>query len=97
MNKYICIKPLFDIKLGDIVEVKAHSTILLSWVVEAAISDNLTFYFTVDLGTLSAHFKSFENGSESVPATLICNHTWKNYEGFTERYQYCEKCDEKKV
>ena len=25
-----------------------------------------------------------------------CNHQWKLYEGFTNSYQYCEKCDQKK-
>ncbi len=24
-------------------------------------------------------------------------HTWKEYVGFTERYEYCETCDEKKA
>lgn len=26
----------------------------------------------------------------------ICNHSWKSYQGFSENYEYCEKCDEKK-
>lgn len=25
-----------------------------------------------------------------------CNHSWKNYIGFTDKYEYCEKCNEKK-
>lgn len=25
-----------------------------------------------------------------------CNHSWKSYQGFSENYDYCEKCDEKK-
>lgn len=25
-----------------------------------------------------------------------CNHSWKSYQGFSENYDYCEKCDIKK-
>jgi hypothetical protein len=25
-----------------------------------------------------------------------CDHAWKLYEGFSNRYEYCEKCDVKK-
>ena len=25
-----------------------------------------------------------------------CMHVWKNYQGFTDNYDYCEKCDLKK-
>lgn len=25
-----------------------------------------------------------------------CIHVWVKYEGFTERYEFCEKCDEKR-
>lgn len=27
---------------------------------------------------------------------MACEHDWALYEGFTETYQYCTKCDEKK-
>jgi len=27
----------------------------------------------------------------------FCVHTWKKYEGFTERYEFCTKCDEKRL
>jgi hypothetical protein len=26
-----------------------------------------------------------------------CDHKWKLYQGFSETYNYCEKCDEKRV
>ncbi len=26
----------------------------------------------------------------------VCNHTWKTYQGFTDTYDFCEKCDLKK-
>jgi hypothetical protein len=26
----------------------------------------------------------------------FCNHIWKKYQGFTESYEYCEKCDKKR-
>jgi len=25
-----------------------------------------------------------------------CAHSWKTYTGFTEKYEYCEKCDHKR-
>jgi hypothetical protein len=39
---------------------------------------------------------TFNPGSIQLdPELRICNHTWAPYEGFTERYNYCTKCDEK--
>lgn len=33
----------------------------------------------------------------SVPdKTGLCWHDWKKYTGFTEQYEYCSKCDEKR-
>jgi hypothetical protein len=26
----------------------------------------------------------------------LCDHIWQKYEGFTERYEFCIKCDEKR-
>ncbi|HEY5235058.1 MAG TPA: hypothetical protein VIJ14_02670 [Rhabdochlamydiaceae bacterium] len=26
-----------------------------------------------------------------------CSHSWKTYEGFTQKYDYCVHCDEKKA
>jgi hypothetical protein len=34
---------------------------------------------------------SFANGCSHK-----CDHTWKKYEGFMDRYDYCEKCNEKR-
>jgi hypothetical protein len=33
----------------------------------------------------------------SKKAGNSCEHVWKTYEGFTNKYDYCEKCDEKKT
>lgn len=31
------------------------------------------------------------------PKLLVtCNHSWKYYQGFTENYEYCVLCDQKK-
>lgn len=30
------------------------------------------------------------------PIPNICSHSWKSYQGFSESYDYCEKCDLKK-
>jgi hypothetical protein len=27
---------------------------------------------------------------------IICSHSWKQYQGFTETYDYCVKCDKKR-
>jgi hypothetical protein len=31
----------------------------------------------------------------SPDTTIACMHTWKQYQGFTESYKYCSKCDAK--
>lgn len=36
------------------------------------------------------------NSSLSKAMEKECLHSWKSYEGFTNRYHYCEKCDLKK-
>lgn len=33
--------------------------------------------------------------SEGPLVELSCEHEWKEYNGFSERYKYCSKCDEK--
>jgi len=30
------------------------------------------------------------------PADKTCNHKWKEYNGYNDFYEYCEKCDEKR-
>lgn len=35
------------------------------------------------------------NKDADPPKPKHCWHDWKEYLGFTERYWYCEKCDEK--
>jgi hypothetical protein len=29
--------------------------------------------------------------------TKRCDHVWKSYEGFMDKYNYCEKCNEKRT
>lgn len=40
------------------------------------------------------------NAFRMDPSTLTpkvsCSHVWKHYEGFTQIYDFCEKCDVKK-
>jgi len=33
---------------------------------------------------------------DSPKTVKTCDHSWKNYHGFTEQYDYCEKCDQRK-
>jgi hypothetical protein len=33
---------------------------------------------------------------QTPTADEVCSHTWKNYVGFTETYEYCTKCDMKR-
>lgn len=37
---------------------------------------------------------SSDNTNITLPKT-VCFHDWKDYIGFTERYKYCSKCDQK--
>lgn len=51
------------------------------------------------------HFKKISGGvldyylgvslSKHTEGT-VCSHAWKTYSGFTEEYEYCEKCDTKR-
>lgn len=34
--------------------------------------------------------------ARSISTSKACTHSWKSYTGFTEVYEYCSKCDEKK-
>jgi hypothetical protein len=41
-------------------------------------------------------------GGENVPKPQYfeskkCQHSWKRYEGFMDKYDYCEKCNEKRT
>ena len=60
--------------------------------------------------TLSQLMKALEAGSYNASPSafrgeplqveslesVFCGHTWKKYEGFTDVYDYCEKCNEKR-
>jgi hypothetical protein len=32
-----------------------------------------------------------------ISFTMGCHHKWKLYEGFTDRFEYCETCNERKI
>lgn len=34
---------------------------------------------------------------EYIPTVTFCGHEWKQYVGFTDVYEYCVKCDEKRT
>lgn len=36
-----------------------------------------------------------EPSKENTVNVVFCLHDWRQYEGFTEKYKYCAKCDEK--
>jgi len=44
---------------------------------------DLSRYMGVDWGYIESESKT-------------CSHSWKTYHGFTEQYDFCEKCDTKK-
>jgi hypothetical protein len=48
---------------------------------------NKALYDAMNLGT----------GFMKMPYNIGCDHKWKFYQGFSETYSYCEKCDEKKI
>lgn len=45
---------------------------------------------------LSLQKNNFKNKYEAALYESTCQHQWKKYEGFTEIYDYCEKCDLKR-
>ena len=40
---------------------------------------------------------SMETLSPKLERKKVCSHSWKTYEGFTQKYDYCVHCDEKKT
>jgi hypothetical protein len=55
------------------------------------------------LGTLQKEINELydmiqnNNRTMTIPGLKVgCDHTWKQYQGFTENYEYCSKCDLKK-
>lgn len=36
-------------------------------------------------------------GMNAVVQLNACDHKWKHYQGFSETYEYCEACDEKRT
>lgn len=57
--------------------------------------------FTYRISDLNTHSDITLNSMKNTVMTLQqlkkqCNHKWIKYQGFTDVYQYCEHCDEKK-
>jgi hypothetical protein len=45
------------------------------------------------------HYLDRAAGTQPIPQYFSkkpCNHDWRNYEGFMEKFQYCALCNEKK-
>jgi len=40
---------------------------------------------------------SMDTISPKLERKKVCSHSWKTYEGFTQKYDYCVHCDEKKM
>jgi hypothetical protein len=45
---------------------------------------------------LSACTAVYKNNPSRALLKYRCNHKYKRYEGFTETYEYCTKCEEKR-
>ncbi len=41
--------------------------------------------------------KEVMNYGPTAAENKACSHDWKEYVGFTQKYDYCTKCDEKRV
>jgi hypothetical protein len=50
--------------------------------------------------TIPPEYTDSWSGSHSpltdIPGLFQCEHVWKHYQGFTDSFHYCTKCDEKK-
>lgn len=58
------------------------------------------YYSNIDLpesfpSTIFCYNPGF-NATVKINMDEQCTHYWKSYQGFTETYAYCEKCDLKK-
>ncbi len=51
---------------------------------------------SVSINAITGTFDITTNNTPKVILKSNCNHNWKSYQGFTENYDYCSKCDLKK-
>lgn len=56
------------------------------------MSSNSDEEIQLPLGINSWWGESFDKDGKSN-----CYHKWVKYEGFTDKYEFCEKCDEKRT
>lgn len=59
------------------------------------ISSNIFIHHQTDIGSFELNKIGEWVHTDITGATLGCNHEWKEYVGFTQKYNYCIKCDEK--
>jgi len=53
---------------------------------------NLDIKLEINHAIMESDYEKVDESNNSV----CFEHNWKTYTGFTESYQYCEKCGEKK-
>lgn len=54
----------------------------------------VTFYYDHEIGEWMMKTPE-ENQSFSAPELRVCLHEYTLYEGFTDRFYYCKRCDSK--
>lgn len=100
-------------KQADVVELRKPPGVLFIDILSDAIEfaqgtrlDKLAaeyfnmYRLSVDLFTEpDTVFRNRIRTSRKIPETShsSCNHTWTNYYGLAESYEYCTKCNKKKV
>jgi len=94
INKSIkWIEPTFYFKNGSKVPIVSPFTPGYTLPNSVVLNSSIVAYddlMTVD----TSHFK--QNTLTLTQLKKNCSHKWKKYMGFTDTYQYCEHCDEKK-
>lgn len=57
----------------------------------------LEFYYDHEIGEwMMSEVKAYENHRGSSIELKVCAHDFVLYEGFTDRFYYCKRCDMKK-
>jgi hypothetical protein len=92
-KEYVCVMGYEDAySAGDVVTAEHSTTGADYYHVMSKLTPNVTFTTVVPGNLFHTHFR--ESNIQATPKP--CTHTWKRYIGFTDSYDYCEKCDAKR-
>ena len=87
---------------GQIIEIKNSTTYIVKWDhfpdvhdYDCAAADEFWEYVGNVSGGILDHYLGVSS-NKNIYDLSGCPHAWKTYSGFTEQYEYCEKCDTKR-